>query len=298
MGGALNSRRYLRHSRRSLVPFFILLAVLACARPTFNYFISRSTGRNTSKRDYATEQSILGDDRHALAASPSEVAQAFRQFRNQHAPHEVTLATRQAMFMQLCQWSRGSKPCSEYSPLSYPDRPKNVHAGSDLLGSAHPTSYESHAAENITSDMSQRITGVVPSSSAHADLLAMLGYSFVRFVPEDTKLWDVIWIIAAGENGVDEIYDMLAEHKVLHPVFRIISEDIIYNERPTLGENPNYNGWLLQQDIKLAAAWAVRTDYYINLDADSMISKNLTYEDLFEDNKAITPSDGSLVSQI
>lgn len=189
-------------------------------------------------------------DATATHGRSDKVAKAYQAFRNTLDPKQLSLTARQAMFEELCSVSYGPGACSTLSPECQPV------PGTTGLPYGVWSNSTSHSGA-----CSRKITASLPVTLEQLPLLLAFAHTFKLQTPSESSLWDVVWIVAPAEEVVP-IFEAVEKANLLHSVFRFVSQDVVFRERP---QEKSYRGWHLQQDLKLALAWAARTDFVLSM---------------------------------
>ena len=215
-------------------------------------------------------------------AYPSQI----RQLRADLSPAHFSLAQRHLVDLWLCLASRGIHSCDSRRVQTDALFPSN--ASSPPLQPRR--SILQHELNPVDSPLGRMVAAVLPTSLPHLDLLVLFGLTFVRHNPRADELFDVIWIVVP-DSQVDAVFERLLAEGALHACMRVVGESVLVPE--LLEARKPYRGWLRQQAIKLLVAAAVRTDYYIALDADTMAGRELSITDLINvtDGRARTTAE-------
>lgn len=91
-----------------------------------------------------------------------------------------------------------------------------------------------------------------------------------------TKMLEIFFLICP-EKDIEDLQFIVKNSNI---PFKIINEDTLLHKSVQ-----NVSGWFKQQIIKLTISYIITTDIYLIVDSDLFLTKQLTYEDLFFNNK-------------
>ncbi|KAI5475083.1 hypothetical protein MNV49_001959 [Pseudohyphozyma bogoriensis] len=178
---------------------------------------------------------------------------------------ELTWRRRDELASLLCRASLGATPCVFTTGTSGPEALQSTNTS--VLGY-----------ELAPPSLKHSITAVLPVDVASVPLLTTLCLSLTLQNPLLSTIFDSIWIVAPTQADAETIFEALVAANALPLVARVLSHDVLLSST-----HRSTRGWFAQQEVKLAMAVAVRTDYYLTLDADVMAGRTLSWDDFIDD---------------